>query len=506
MGRSDGGPAPSERHNTMGIGPQRASRQVRWAGFLFLADFLWVWLAFAAGVWLRFDTLSWEMLGRYGPAVAIASFVLPAILYIGGLYSTRILSVDWIVGARWLLIGFLAVLATVLMIGSLHFSSRVGRGVLFASMAVLIGCVALWHGLIVRRRQRHMNSFLCLVSSAADERAALMLREFWGGKSRSFGIVAASGYRPSSDLPSLGDIAEMRGRNGERPLDAVLVRDKHFSDPEIAAFLRGLRYEGVNIVPLADACEEAYHAVPLEVVSDSWLFRASSQSQLFYTRKLKRLSDVVLAACFLVALSPFLALGALLVRLSSPGPILFRQERAGRFGRRFTVYKLRTMHLEAEPASARWANEEAARIFPAGKFLRQFRIDEIPQFVNILRGEMSFVGPRPEQVSIVDDLAEVLPFYRERLLIQPGLTGWAQVNYPYGASVEDAARKLEYELYYMKHMGLFLDFLILLETVKIVLSGGVKQSGSSDYLVFRRSFAELGVEDEMPHAKSARAK
>jgi lipopolysaccharide/colanic/teichoic acid biosynthesis glycosyltransferase len=185
------------------------------------------------------------------------------------------------------------------------------------------------------------------------------------------------------------------------------------------------------------------------------------------------------------------------VKLSSPGPLIFRQERAGRLGRPVTVLKLRTMHVAGSERKGRWANEEGDRIFAVGGILRTFRIDEIPQLINVLRGEMSFVGPRPEQVSIVEELSKRVPFYRERLLIQPGITGWAQVNYPYGASVEDAARKLEYDLYYMKHMGIFLDFFILLETVKIILSGG-RREGDRAYLEFREDFEKLNEELTRP--------
>jgi lipopolysaccharide/colanic/teichoic acid biosynthesis glycosyltransferase len=156
------------------------------------------------------------------------------------------------------------------------------------------------------------------------------------------------------------------------------------------------------------------------------------------------------------------------------------------------------MHVAGPDRSARWANDEKDRIFPLGSFLRTFRIDEIPQLINVLRGEMSFVGPRPEQLAIVEELSKRIPFYRERLLIQPGITGWAQVNYPYGASVEDAARKLEYDLYYMKHMGIFLDFFILLETVKIILCGGLRD-GDDDYLRFREDIESL--EKELTGAK-----
>jgi|GEM_PF-35748 len=482
----------------MSLGIQRASKHLRWAGFLFLADFILVWVSFLFGVWVRFDSFSWDKLVEYGPGVGVASLVLPSILYIGGLYSPRQLPTGWVRDTRWLLIGVVAVLVSVLATGSLVFASRVGRGVLLVSLLILVPVLALRHWIVLRRRKQRIHSLLCLVASESDERAAVKLFEFWGARAKSFGIVLGRAYRATSPIPVMCSINDRLARGDPGSFDIVLVRDNHFQDPEMAAFLRGLRYEGVEILPLSDACEDIYHAVPLEVISDAWLFRASTQSQLFYIRKLKRFSDILLASLFLVLLSPFLGLGALLVRLSSPGPVIFRQARAGRLGRPLTVLKLRTMHVACAERKSRWADEEGDRIFPLGRVLRTFRVDEIPQLINVLRGEMSFVGPRPEQLTFVEELSKRIPFYRERLLIQPGITGWAQVNYPYGASVEDAARKLEYDLYYMKHMGIFLDFFILLETVKIILCGGLRD-GDDDYLRFRGEIESL--EKELTGAK-----
>ncbi len=477
----------------MGIGLQRQSKHIRWAVWLFLADFFIVWVSFCLGVVMRFDSFSFDKLAAYSPGVGVASLVLPAVLYISGLYSPRQLSKDWLSHSRWLILGVAAVIVIVLTVGSINFTARVGRGVLLVSILYLVILLLLRHWIAMHFKRQSMHTLLCLVAGEADERAAAKLFEYWGGRTQTFGIVLGNHYRPTSALPVMGSVNELSREANRRTFDIILVRESHFQDAEIAAFLRGLRYEGAEILPLSDACEDIYHAVPLEIITDAWLFRASTQSQLFYIRKLKRFSDILLASLFLVLLSPFLGFGMILVRLSSPGPLIFRQDRAGRLGRPITVFKLRTMHVAKSARNARWANEEKDRIFPLGGLLRTFRVDEIPQLINVLRGEMSFVGPRPEQLVIVEELSKRVPFYRERLLIQPGITGWAQVNYPYGASVADAARKLEYDLYYMKHMGIFLDFFILLETVKIVLSGG-RREGDKDYLEFREDFEKLKKE------------
>jgi exopolysaccharide biosynthesis polyprenyl glycosylphosphotransferase len=167
---------------------------------------------------------------------------------------------------------------------------------------------------------------------------------------------------------------------------------------------------------------------------------------------------------------PLMAVTAIAVRLDSKGPVLYRQKRVGLRGRSFMLLKFRSMRVDAEAGGLpRWAARGDARVTRVGAFIRSTRIDELPQLLNVLRGDMSLVGPRPERPHFVEQLAELIPFYDKRSYVKPGLTGWAQVNYPYGASVEDAREKLAYDLYYVKNRGLFLDLLVLLATVRVIL-------------------------------------
>jgi lipopolysaccharide/colanic/teichoic acid biosynthesis glycosyltransferase len=183
----------------------------------------------------------------------------------------------------------------------------------------------------------------------------------------------------------------------------------------------------------------------------------------------QRAADIVLSLTLLVFTLPLMLLTAVLIRLDSPGPVLYRQERVGLHGRPFTLLKFRSMRTDAEARGPVWAAQSDPRVTRVGAFIRLVRIDELPQLLNVLRGQMSFIGPRPERPHFVAQLEQALPFYRDRALVKPGLTGWAQVNYPYGASVEDARAKLSYDLYYVKHRSLLLDLLILVATVRVVL-------------------------------------
>jgi len=187
-------------------------------------------------------------------------------------------------------------------------------------------------------------------------------------------------------------------------------------------------------------------------------------------RTLKRVVDIVISFAFLIAIFPVILATMLIIKLDSPGPVFYRQERVGLNGKTFRVWKFRSMRVDAEKDGVpRWASFTDNRTTRAGRFIRKVRIDEIPQIINVLTGDMSFIGPRPERPFFVEELHKVIPYYDLRHRVKPGITGWAQVNHPYGASIEDAKRKLAYDLYYVKKNEVFLDLTILIQTVRVIL-------------------------------------
>lgn len=227
----------------------------------------------------------------------------------------------------------------------------------------------------------------------------------------------------------------------------------------------------VNIGPLkhAEETERRWRRLDLDALAPGWILVAQGLSRRPWQAALRRGFDVTLALTLIIFTLPLMALAAAMIRLDSPGPILYRQERVGLQGRVFTLLKFRSMRTDAEVAGPAWAALNDPRVTRIGGFMRRTRIDELPQLLNVLGGEMSFIGPRPERPHFVALLADEIPFYRDREAIKPGITGWAQVSYPYGASIEDARRKLSYDLYYVKHQNLWFDLLILLATVRVVL-------------------------------------
>ena len=231
-----------------------------------------------------------------------------------------------------------------------------------------------------------------------------------------------------------------------------------------------IKTKGVHVNDFSSFLERETGRVDLDTVNPSWMiFSDGFSSGRMFSSALKRVFDIIASLVLLVLTLPIIVIFAMIVKFDSKGPAFFRQERVGLYGEPFHLIKLRSMRTDAEKDGAKWASENDPRITRVGRFIRKVRIDELPQTWSVLKGQMSFVGPRPEVPKFVDDLQEQIPFYGERHMVKPGITGWAQINFPYGASMEDSRKKLEYDLYYAKNYTPFLDLVILLQTVRVVL-------------------------------------
>jgi sugar transferase (PEP-CTERM system associated) len=251
--------------------------------------------------------------------------------------------------------------------------------------------------------------------------------------------------------------------------EVVLALEERRNALPLKDLLR-IKTAGVHVNDFSSFMERETGRVDLDTLNPSWLiFSDGFSSSRAISSVIKRLFDIGASSLLLLFTFPIIALFAVLVKLDSKGPAFFRQVRVGLYGEKFVVHKLRSMRTDAEKDGAKWADKDDPRITRVGSIIRKVRIDELPQVWTVLKGQMSFVGPRPEVPSIVDELEEQLPYYAERHMVKPGITGWAQINYPYGASVEDSRAKLEYDLYYAKNYTPFLDLLILLQTARVIL-------------------------------------
>jgi sugar transferase (PEP-CTERM system associated) len=270
----------------------------------------------------------------------------------------------------------------------------------------------------------------------------------------------------------LGKAADLRRIIAEHQVDRIIVglSDRRGRLP-IQELLQA-KLSGVRVEDATTTYERLTGKILIDDLKPSWLIFSDGFRASRLTRFVKRMLDLSLSMIGFLLAAPLMALTALAIKLDSAGPILYSQERVGENGRVFTVFKFRSMRTDAERGGQPvWARDKDDRVTRAGRFIRATRLDELPQLWNVMRGDMSFVGPRPERPFFVEQLAREIPFYVQRHAVKPGVTGWAQVKYQYGSSIEDAMEKLRYDLYYIKHMSIFFDLTIVLDTVKVILFG-----------------------------------
>lgn len=253
----------------------------------------------------------------------------------------------------------------------------------------------------------------------------------------------------------------------------ILGLDETDLNIELAQALMQIRLKGQAVFNICDFYEMYFKKVPVDFLKRSWFVLTDGFILIENPigLRFKRLMDFGCALTLFAVTWPIMILAAIAIKLDSKGPALFKQERVGKNGRRFNIYKFRSMVTDAEKNGAQWATQNDSRVTRVGAFIRATRIDELPQLFNILKGEMSFVGPRPERQEFNEKIEAVVPFYNVRHLVRPGITGWAQVLFPYGASIEDSKQKLQYEIYYIKNYSIMMDVEVVLKTISVVLLG-----------------------------------
>jgi len=288
------------------------------------------------------------------------------------------------------------------------------------------------------------------------------------------GFVQCGDGEPHPDKSKvLGDCKALRALVGQHRVDEIVVgvRDRRNGHLSMSELLE-CKLDGISIVDLPTFFERESGHVQLKSLNPSWMIYSMGFCRGGCQQIMKRAFDIWVGGAVLIATLPVMLFATLAIWLETGRPILYRQKRVGECGEVFEILKFRSMRVDAEKDGiARWAKKNDDRITRVGKLIRLTRIDELPQLFNVLRGDMSFVGPRPERPPFVNELSRKVPFYASRHSVKPGITGWAQIRYPYGASVDDAVQKLQFDLYYVKNHSLFLDLVILLQTAQVVLFG-----------------------------------
>ena len=434
--------------------------------------------AVALAAWLRLGEYAWTVLAGPSGGLKLAVVVLVAqgCLYYGDLYDLRVIS-----DRRELIVRILQSLgAASIILALVYYWSPglvIGRGV-FMLTALLVITMVIWWRVTFEWLSGRVGPRERLLLVGTSDAAVRLARELFERRHELgveiVGFVDADRARigaPVLNPGVIGTVEDIPSIVRSRSVDRVVVSLVDARGKLPMDKLLEMRLDGVSFDHLASVYEEYTGKIAVENLRPSWFIFAAGFRRSRAMTAAKRAIDIIVAAVGLVVGLPLMALIAVVVKLSSKGPALYHQQRVGVDGRIFTVHKFRSMREDAEAVSGPvWAAKHGDPLTTSvGGFLRRSRLDELPQLWNVLNGDMSFVGPRPERPEFVAELKGQIPYYGQRHVIRPGITGWAQVRYTYGATVEDAVQKLQYDLFYIKNMSIPLDLFIIFETLKTVV-------------------------------------
>ena len=459
------------------MGATRFSPRILW---LILADAAFLYSGVMLAMYLRLGISGSEneLNAKNGwLKIALATAVCLLILYFYDLYDyivmtnrrELLLRLVQALGIAWVLLALLFYFVPPLLIG---------RGVSVISVPIVLGLLLGWR-ISIHLLTGHPDIGEKILVVGTGQTALDTAEAVWERRDAGYrivGFVSENGAKPKEKLGRseiLGRAIDLEGIIRSEKIDRVViaVRERRGAFPTEALLKMSLAGD-VSIEECTSFFERITGKVHVDMLRPSWLIFAGRRRDSPIRAVIREIIHRLLALIGLIFSLPIAILTAIVIKLESRGPIFYKQERIGRNGRLFNVIKFRSMKTDAEADGMPiWAASNDERTTRVGKIIRKLRIDEIPQFWNIMKGEMNFVGPRPERPHFVKQLATEIPFYEHRHLVAPGLTGWAQIKYPYGASVSDAIQKLQYDLYYIKNQSLALDMMIVFDTVKTVLFG-----------------------------------
>jgi sugar transferase (PEP-CTERM system associated) len=436
---------------------------------LFLGDLAVVFAAF----YLTELSAPWAGYAPFAARIFEVSLAITFVLYLGDLYQPR-----QALGSRDLVARLLVCQGiAALMLAAIGFAVpvlKIGRYAFFGIFLLTTPGLLAWRASLLGAWSRQQMTVGVLVLGTGH--VGRLIGDLEPTSARPFRIIGFLDDAPDAAdmVPSghvlLGKIQDLDSLVEETRPDIVVVAqvDRRGNFP--TQTLLECRLRGIRVEDWPTFYEKATGKILVAAVRPSWLIFSDGFVKTPRTEIIKRLFDITAALVGLILSLPLMVLAAIAVKSESPGPIFYRQPRLGQNGCVFILNKFRSMRQDAERDTGPvWAAQRDARITRVGHFLRRTRLDELPQLFNVLVGHMSFIGPRPERPEFVAELQKQIPYYMERLAVKPGITGWAQVKYEYGSSVEDAVEKLQYDLYYIKNLSLFLDLLIVLNTIQVVL-------------------------------------
>ena len=449
---------------------------------LMILEGLLILLSLIGAVKLRFwnnpaEMSSYLAFPEFAVQASIVVVVCLVCFYYNDLYNLAtgwgpaesVVRVEMSFGAACLLLGFLYVLAPDLLLS---------RGVFLIAMALSMVMVIFGRSL-VDRIWKLTAPVQRVAILGARQLASEVARELTRRPDLNMEVAgflssnaAALEGEKIFGLPVLGSTAELEKIVTEQGISKIVVALEDSRGVLPVRELVSLRVRGIRVDDASTALSALTGRVSLRTLKPSWFVFSDGFHRSKMSERIKRVLDLAFGIIGLALASPIMILTAIAIRLDSKGPVFYRQMRVGWMSKPFAVLKFRSMRVDAESDSRpQWAIEGDPRVTRVGRFIRKYRLDELPQFINVIRGEMSLVGPRPERPEFVQDLRKTIPYYDERHSVRPGITGWAQVQYRYGASVDDAFHKLEYDLFYLKNLSVTFDIAILFQTIRIVLCG-----------------------------------
>jgi sugar transferase (PEP-CTERM system associated) len=448
--------------------------------FFFIGEGLVIYISVILASWIVLKSQSITFSTWVYLKVFLITFICQVCLYYNDLYDFKVTDSFLELGIR--LLQVLGVSA-IFLSGIYIFFPRaiIGRGIFALSVGFVILLIVSWrfcYKLILNHGIFDQN----IIIMGSGDLAQNIINEITQRKDSGYSVsLSVKEYMENNELPNeqnrastiyiqnydgLCDMAE------ELNISKIVVALTEKRGALPTKELVKCRVKGIEIIEGASFYEMLTGKFIVEEMNPSWLIFSDGFYKSRARRFLKRGMDIILSVVLIILLSPLIFIAAILIKIDSKGPVIFSQERLGKNKKTYLIYKFRSMVSDAEKQTGPvWAKDNDSRITRVGKYIRQWRMDEIPQLWNVLKGDMSFVGPRPEREFFVKKLEDIIPYFAVRFSVKPGITGWAQVCYSYGASVEDAIEKLNYDLFYIKNMSTFMDSMIIMRTIKIVLFG-----------------------------------
>ena len=364
--------------------------------------------------------------------------------------------------------GFVATILLIYLLGTER-AGLFGRGILLGSIVAFFATTVVFRYFLWRYFHSLRSRARILIITTRENKLFLEQELQKNKFSGTCEWMIKEGQQAQNEH-SWSDLVNIQGQSWSAwviaaPLDLV--------EKELGKSLLEARFKGARIIDLSSFYENTWRKIPVFHLAASWFFLGEGFA-LIANRlrlRLKRLFDILFSLILILITWPFMLLTALAVKISSSGEVIYRQVRTGKDGDEFVIYKFRSMRTDAEAEGAQWAQQNDQRVTRVGRFIRLTRLDELPQLWNVLKGDMSFIGPRPERPEFNSELSQKIPYYNMRHMVRPGITGWAQILYPYGSSIEDAREKLQYDLYYIKNVTFVLDLQIVLKTISVVVLG-----------------------------------